>query len=358
MNEITVAIDARLAGRTNTGDSVHWLGVIHGLAQLELPIRFLLFLNKEVWPNVPLPANFRVVSLPSVHDRWWSLVQFPLAARRLGAHVLHTQYNLSPLARGGITTIHDLSFFRGPEWFRPRDRALLQRFVPASARRARAVVTVSESSREDCHRFIPGIENKISVIPNALPVGFQPVSREVGLRRVSTELGIRKPYLLTVGTRWPRKNMQLATEAFRLLAREDLELVVTGKPGWGELDMPPGVTATGYVPDDLMPSLYAGAVLYLAPSRCEGFGIPLLEAWASDCPVLCSSGPAFPEVAGDGAYVEDSWEAAQWAATIHKLLADSGKLQELRVRGRDRLQKFSWKDAGRILGEVYRRAAK
>lgn len=359
MSHLTIAIDARLAGSANTGDTSHWSGLLWGLNQLDVDATFLLFLNNESPPKVSLDNRFKIVRIGARSSRYWSLVTFPLAARRMEAQVFHTQYNLSPLIRrGGVTTIHDVSFFAGPEWFQPKDRFLMQKFIPGAVRRAERVVVVSQTTADEIEKYIPGGGSKCRVVYNALTVGFEPVSRETAKERVRDELGINDPYMLTVGTRWPRKNMKLATSAFQLLSsRIPQRLVITGKPGWGEEEEMAGCIRTGYVDDSLMPSLYAAADLYLAPSLYEGFGIPLLEAWASDCPVLCSSGPPFPEVARDAAWVEPSWEAAHWARSIETLLGDSGKLEELRKNGHRRLADFDWKESARVLWSVYQDAA-
>jgi alpha-1,3-rhamnosyl/mannosyltransferase len=132
------------------------------------------------------------------------------------------------------------------------------------------------------------------------------------------------------------------------------KIVVAGKAGWGE-EAPTGdVVYTGFVSDQELTALYQCASLYLAPSRHEGFGIPLLEAWACGCPVVCSTGGALPEVAGDAACVVESWGAADWADAIRSLLADSSKLESLRVRGRERLTLFSWKETAEKTVAAYR----
>src|SRR5579885_1319148 len=110
-----IAIDARLVGGQSTGDSTYWLGLLTGLSRINTNFRFLLFSNAPRPPGIPESPAFQWVRLPSRNSRWWSLVRFPLLARRMNADALHTQYSLSPLAGSiGITTIHDVSFFIGP----------------------------------------------------------------------------------------------------------------------------------------------------------------------------------------------------------------------------------------------------
>jgi alpha-1,3-rhamnosyl/mannosyltransferase len=168
---------------------------------------------------------------------------------------------------------------------------------------------------------------------------------------VRERLGIVGPYLLTVGTRWPRKNMALAIEA---AAQVPCRLVVAGKAGWGEERALGDTVFTGFVSDQELTALYQCASLYLAPSKHEGFGIPLLEAWACDCPVVCSTGGALPEVAGGAALVVESWKAGEWAAAIRGLLGDSSKLEAFRQRGRVRLGQFSWRETAERTVAAYR----
>ncbi len=355
MPEPFVAIDARQLTERNTGDTSYWRGLVCGLAEVDTGLRFLLYSNAERPSWIPEDDRFAWIVLPG-DGRWWSLYSFPVDARRRGAEVIHTQYNLSPLAKGiGVTTIHDVSFFVGPEWFGWRDRLILRSQIPGSVARAARVITVSETSKLELERFIPAAAGKVRVTYNALGGNISPMPEEDAERIVRQDLGIAGPYLFTVGTRWPRKNMRLAVEAAGLLPGSVRhKLVVAGKAGWGDLPRNDRTVFTGYVSDEQLTALYQCADLYLAPSLHEGFGIPLLEAWACGCPVLCSSGGALPEIAGDAAEVMESWEARDWADRIVGLLSDSSKLGPLRERGLRRLAEFSWTDTARKTAEVYR----
>ncbi len=343
----TVALDARLVSGTNTGDSSYWTGLLHGLAHLEPNLRYLLFSNAPKPPGIPESPAFEWVHLPAKTSRWWSFVSFPLRARKMGARAIHTQYSLSPLVGDrGITTIHDVSFFIGPEWFKPRDRLILQKSIPASVHRARKVIAVSKTCQSEIESYIPAAKGKTVAIYNGLPPW---VRQDPDPSPTLNRLGIQPPYLLTVGTRWPRKNMNLAVEA---ASQAGAKLVITGKSGWGEETA--GAQASGYVSNEDLCALYSGAALYLAPSRHEGFGIPVVEAFACGCPVICSTGGALPEVAGDAAVVEPTWDPAHWADTIKALLADSSKLDDLRKRGLARAKQFDWIESARQTAEIYR----
>lgn len=356
MTESIVAIDARLLGRKGAGDTTYWGGLLQGMSQIPLGFHVLLFSNAPRPPSIPWNREFRWVQVPSKRERWWSVFRFPVAARRMGARAIHTQYNLSPLVgKRGITTIHDVSFFVEPEWFRPLDRAALQRFVPSSARRARYVLTVSNTSKADIEKFIPGIDAKVVVTPNACNPAIAAMDRDEAMQLVRRELGVECPFLLTVGTRSPRKNMNLATAAAdRLPAEMPHILVVSGKEGWGEERLGQRARTVGYATDRQLAALYSAADLYLAPSLYEGFGITILEAFTCGCPVLCSDGGAQPEVAGKAAMIMRGSNAGEWSAAIEGLLKDPPRLESMQELGRRQAERFSWKDMARRTAEVYR----
>lgn len=351
-----VALDVRCVGRNMTGDTIYWTGILKGLmSRPDSNVRYLLCSNAPRPDWVPQNSRFEWLQVESKRQRWWSLFRFPLAARRRGAKVIHTQYNLSPLvSKGGVTTIHDLSFFHEPEWFRPQDRLLLQRFVPPSARRAEKVITVSEFSRLELAKFLPDINDKVVVAHNACPDTIVPVNRAQAQERLRQELGIEEPFLLTVGTRWPRKNLNLAIEAVSKLPDSlPHRLVVTGKPGWGDESAGDRVLLPGFVPDSTLNDLYSAADAYLAPSHYEGFGITLLEAFRSGCPVVASDIPAHREVGGAAALYPPSMEPDAWAQTLETLLTNEEKRLALMEAGRLQEGKFSWTRSAEIHEGVY-----
>lgn len=354
MSKPVVALDARLVGGSSTGDSTYWTGLLHGLARVSSEFRFLLFSNAPRPPGIP--DFFEWVHLPAFSPRWWSLVSFPLAVRKAGADLVHVQYSLSPLVRNGITTVHDVSFLIGPEWFPARHRLLLQKTVPASIHRALRVITVSNTSKAEIESKIPLALGKTRVTPLAGHPEVHPKPREESLAWVRNKLGVNDPFLLSVSTRWPRKNMQLAIDAVAQLREPAPQLVLTGKAGWGDERMTDRVVATGYVDFEALSYLYSAAELYLAPSRHEGFGLPIVEAFTCGCPVLASSGGALPETVGEAGVIEPSWQASDWSASIERLLGDSSNLDELRKRGLERATKFTWEETARKTLEVYREA--
>ncbi len=277
------------------------------------------------------------------------MVSFPLAARRLGAKAFHTQYSMSPLVGDrGITTIHDVSFFIGPSWFSASDRAILQKTVPSAVKRAAKVITVSESSRKEIEQFIPQAKGKVIVTALACPPWIERMPREQATSVMREKFGETGPYILTLSTQWPRKNMQLAIDAVEgLPSDKPHRLLLTGKAGWGGINPGKRSKSLGYVEQHFLSAIYSAADLYLCPSRHEGFGLPVLEAFHSGCPVLASSGGSLPEVVANAGVIEPSWEANQWTKTILGLLNNPSKLDEMRGRGYEVERLYTWESTAR-----------
>ncbi len=340
-----VALDARLVSSQSTGDSTYWRGLLSGFAELRADVDLLLLSNAPPAENVPSVPGARWLQVGSSNPRLWSLLGFPLAARRLGANVIHTQYSLSPLAgRRGVTTVHDVSFLIEPRWFEPKNRYILARSVPSSLARCARAITVSETSREEIERFVPAARGKLVVTHLAPAPGVDPPGDLGGLR-------VPDRFLLAIGTPWKRKNLSLAIETARLAG---MPLVLTGRAKPGTDD---GAVRVGYVSEQVLSALYTRAVALLVPSLHEGFGLPVVEAFACGCPVVCSQGGSLPEIAGGAALVVTGFEAKDWAEQVSRVTQDESILGAMSLRGRERALDFSWRKCAERTLEVYREVA-
>ena len=155
------------------------------------------------------------------------------------------------------------------------------------------------------------------------------------------------PYVLTVATLEPRKNLQVLVESKALLGAE-LQLVVVGAEGWGEQPLldGPGINRLGYVSDAELARLYRGAAVVAYPSRFEGFGIPIVEAMASAVPVVASTHPSLDEASGDVALRADPDDPEAWSAALAGAVA---RRDEFVWRGLDHARPFTWAATGQAM---------
>jgi alpha-1,3-rhamnosyl/mannosyltransferase len=226
---------------------------------------------------------------------------------------------------------------------------------PQALARADAIFTVSEAAREDLVRGAHATRERIHVTPNGVDARFFDARAPEGPRA---------PYLLSVGTLEPRKNLPTLLDAFRALRREgrDLELWLVGHRGWQHSvpigDLAPHVRILGPVPDEELPAVYAGAACFVLPSLYEGFGLPLAEAMAAGTPAVASDIPALREVGGEAVRYADPHDPASFTAAIRAALDDreGARLRAAAARGRAR--RFRWEATARATLDVYRALAR
>lgn len=369
---MNIGVDARLLTGAYTGDRTYWRGLLKALAELLNPTeyRLTLFATRPI-PSDALPESslYAFVVAPARNERLWSLFQLPKLAQAHACDLIHTQYTVSPFFKiPAVTTVHDISFLIGPQWFPLKDRILLRLTVPASCRRARRVLTVSQTSREDMIRMLRLPPEKVIATPNGLPDGFHPIPRAQAQAWAREHYGLEPPFALAVGVLQPRKNWELALLAVQM-ARSQYELPIrlafTGKSGWAtralqrakrDLNAQEWLIETGYVPDEHLVWLYNAADVFLYPSFYEGFGLPPLEAMACGTPVVASNGGALPEVVGSGGVLLPPDEPGLWANAIRSILVYDDFRANLCAKARQQAARFSWRATAERTLQAYRQA--
>ncbi len=295
-----------------------------------------------------------------VRDLWWHQTGVERAARRAGADILHLPAALGPV-RGplpSVVTIHDLRVLHAPQEFRVWFRHYARVVIPRLARRADRVITVSETTRRDVIEYLKLPEDRVVTVPNGVTLSGHPSA----LR----EYHLPSRYVLAVGTLEPRKNLVRLFDAVRLLAERpgtrDIALVHAGGYGWLAREIVRAartpalqgrVRLLGRVTQEDLAGLYGHARLLAYPSLAEGFGLPVLEAMASGCPVVTSDRSSLPEVAGDAAVFVDPESVEAIVEGIRRVWEDDVLAADLTARGRARARLFSWQRAARLTADVY-----
>ena len=289
----------------------------------------------------PLPLSHAVRTA-------WSALGRPAAERLLGEFdVLHFSDWMYPPQRAGVraTTIHDLVPLHHPEWTTDRTRSMHGRKYRNAAATCDVVFVNSAYTGRDVTRTLGVPAERIRVA--------HPAPKDV--YRASGPAADRgAPYVLTVATLEPRKNLQVLVEAHRLLG-DDLELAVVGAEGWGEQPLldGPRIRRLGYVSDDELARLYRGAAAVAYPSRFEGFGIPVIEAMACGVPVVASAHESLDEACGDAAVRADPEDPVAFAAGIERARAERESLVPL---GLEHVKAFSWRAVGESFLRGYEEA--
>ncbi|MBM3738800.1 MAG: glycosyltransferase family 4 protein [Acidobacteria bacterium] len=260
-------------------------------------------------------------------------------------------------------TIHDLTCWILPELHTPANVAADQRLAGRVWSRADRLIAVSESAKADAVRILGFDPTRIEVIHHGVEERyFEDLT--VSIERVRSHYGLAKPYVLSVGTIEPRKNISRLVEAWQALSaplRDEFDLVTAGPPGWEQPEamnrLRAGTRYLGYVPGADLPALTAGATLFAYPSLYEGFGFPVAQAMACGVPVLTSAVSSLPEVAGDAAAFVDPKSSTEIAGALGRLLTSPSERARLAQAGRERARRdYRWDRCARQTWAFFERA--
>jgi alpha-1,3-rhamnosyl/mannosyltransferase len=251
-----------------------------------------------------------------------------------------------------------------PEWVRASGKNLKNLLWRKSARWATHIVTISNYSKHEIIKHFHVPEARISVIPLGVDARWFVSPPAAQLQQVKTRYALPERFFLFVGTLQPRKNLARLILAHKLLPqklRREYPLLVVGRAGWGcEQELQALAHAEGdtmkwlnYVQDADLVTLVSQATALVFPSLHEGFGLPILEAFAAGVPVIASNTTSIPEVADDSALLVDPLSTAELAEAM-ELMLDAGTLpQQLREQGRARARTFSWDQTAAMTASVY-----
>ncbi len=344
--------------------------MVRALQRRDTSGRYTVFLNETARGGFNDSANmrFRYTRLPAakpVVRILWEQAVLPLLATRLD--VLHCPVNVLPtvLSCPAVLTIHDLTFLRYPERFRPERQRYLAALTGFSARRARRIMTDSANTKQDVSELLNVPPERIEVVYPGVDEGFQPPAEE-DLAEFRRRKGLPGEFILYVGTLEPRKNLEMLVRAYALLLGQGLRrwpLVIGGGRGWmfdamfAEVErnnLVDQVVFPGYIDSRELPLWYAAASVFVYPSLYEGFGLPALEAMACGTPVIVSNASSLPEVVGDAGAQVDPHRADDLAATLAEVLQSKAKREQMAAAGLTRAASFTWDKAADQITRVYR----
>lgn len=356
-----IGLDARTLVSSNRRGIGKAMLRLYQHLQADHPDWEVLAYHRSVGP-IPddLPANFKPVHIEIPGDRFdaWTQLRLPAAARLDGVDVLHCPANLCPrwMSVPTVVTVHDLIPLDLPQGRSSLELRRFEQSIAAACEHATAVVT---PSRYTCNRLIH--EHKLDarrgiVVPWAVTLGSDTIDIHKA-EDIVRRYGIDRGYLLHFGAAEPRKNTKELIGAWAMVRRtyrQYWRLVIVGldektmadcRKLAQSLGIEKDLVLLGFVPEKELPLLLTCASVLVYPSQSEGFGLPILEAFATATAVICSDTTSLPEVAGDAALLVPPDSATSLATAMTQLLKDPMRRSDLVQRGSRRLSKFRWHTA-------------
>jgi glycosyltransferase involved in cell wall biosynthesis len=360
---VRVVLDVTPLFRPRTGIGNYLHGLLRGLVEVRRDgdeVVAFAIMGPRRKPIVEralegLELERRLITVPPSAHTWrtlWSkLGRFPLERLVGRFDAFHFSDWMFPPQRGGVraTTVYDVIPIHFPKWVPPRTRMMHRRKYANAARTCDVIFAISEFSADDVSATLSFPRERVRVAYPGVDAHYTPDGERA-------DFGA--PYLLTVATLEPRKNLPTLLDAFKLLRREqpDLTLAVVGAEGWGERpDLAvEGVHLLGYVREEELPALYRGAGVSVYPSLYEGFGMPIVESMACGTPVVSSAHPSLDEASAGIALRADPKSAESFAEQIERALA---RREELRAQGLEHAKRFSWRACAEAVRRGYELAA-
>jgi glycosyltransferase involved in cell wall biosynthesis len=346
-----------------TGTEYYSIEIIKNLAQVDQNNRYLLYAQFDPSKRLgPLPGNFRTKVMP--FPRLWSQVRLSWEMFMRRPDVLFVPSHTVPVyhPKNTVVTLHDLGFKHFPELYSPKELMYHNWTMNFSANHAKEIITPSEFTRQD-------IIKTYSIDPSKIHVVWHGFDKD----RFRPDPNVKKqPYILFIGRIEEKKNIRNMIKAYGLLRKEIKvahKLVLAGSPGFGyegikeeiaklPKEIQKDIVETGYISEVEYVKRLQEADIFLFTTNFEGFGMPIVEAFACGTPVVTSNVSSMPEIAGNAALLVDPKKPLQIAAALSKLINDSNLKKSLILKGRVRSGLFSWEKAAHQTLEVLQRAGR
>jgi glycosyltransferase involved in cell wall biosynthesis len=363
--KLRIAIDGSAIPARMAGAGVYTYQLVRALAELPREHRLVVFARPGLFDDLASQGRLEVVHIDPRSRALrlgWEQIVLPFLLQRYRIDVIHSPHHHTPFALAAphprrVVTVHDVTFLLLPQRYPPVRRLYMEAVTRASVAVADAIITPSQTVRDDVVRRLRVPPDRIVAIPEAAAPRFAPASGDERAR-VREKYGLPQRFVLSVGSREPGKNRARLLRAIALLRDQGLDcaFAVVGQQAWRfedemalvrRLGLAERVRFLGYVPDADLPALYSAATVFAYPSLYEGFGLPVLEAMACGTPVVTSNVSATAEVAGDAALLVNPRDTQALAGAIGHLLSDEALHADLRARGLKRAGQFSWARAAR-----------
>jgi alpha-1,3-rhamnosyl/mannosyltransferase len=334
-----------------------------------IPAGFRAFVGDDVLPWAHPPVDLGrhpVMAALGAVSPLTSLGEPALVAQHV--EIFHATDHLIPKLSGipVVATLMDAILLSNPQWTTLKFAALRRWLLRRSGAWADHVITISEYSKQAIVEHFGIAPQRISVVPLGVHTRFFETIDDAAREEVVKRLTLPERFFLCIGTLQPRKNLERVLDAHALLpaaVQREVPLVVVGRTGWGceslvgrlrAMESEGSVRWMQYLPDfDLRALMQSGSALVFA-SLYEGFGLPVVEAFAARLPVIASNTTSIPEVAGDAALLVDPCKVAEIADAMRLVIEQPGAMDARRDAGLARARQFTWGACAEKTLAVYR----
>jgi glycosyltransferase involved in cell wall biosynthesis len=309
------------------------------------------------WPSSAPPRQVLCRWPRRLLEFGWRWFEAPTVERLVGrVDVFHSVHlNIPPRRRARrVLTVHDLREFHLPALYGWLQEGRARRAL--AARQADHVIVVSEATRRDVIDLFEVPADRVTVAHNGVDASFYRAIDDATVSELRRRLGLERPFILTLSSKDPRKDVGSTVKAARHLREQyrwDGDLVVAGALPDG-FETSAGVRCVGLVSDRDLPVLMRAAEALLIASRYEGFGLPAVESMAVGTPVVACNTSSLPEVVGDAGILVAAGDAEAMAAALHTLLTQPSTRQSLVAAGAVQARKFTWEQHAATVAAVYR----
>ena len=356
-----IGIDATALPPNPVGAGNYIIQLVRTLANLDTGHEFVIFAQKH--------GRELIGELPSHHCHWvvvpdlnpavrlvWEQLSLPALVARSKVDLLHSLHYTRPVALSckSVVTFHDMTFFLYPELHTRSKRLFFPPAIRYSARHADALISISESTRNDAIRILGIPPERIFSVPLGISADFHPIEDRALLEQGRQTYHLPEVFILYVGLIEPRKNIPLLLKAYARLVDQDNPppLVLAGRRGWmydqvsrliEQLKLGDKVQFTGYIPPQNLPIVYNLASLFVYPSTYEGFGFPPMEAMACGIPVITTAVSAMLDNVGNAGLLIPPQDELSLCGAMQTLLNDGQLREKYSKAGRLRAAEFTWK---------------
>lgn len=379
-----IGIDIRLIGKQRTGDETVFFNLVKSLQNTNLettndtPNKFLLFtdiVDKEILMEIKKRLDienredFEVISIETKNRFSWNFWALPKALRKNPVDVYLTQY-ITPFFVSRkikvVTIIHDISFNFFPKLIKFSDLFFLKILIPLSLSRADKILGVSKFTRDEIIKFYKINPDKVDFFYNAVSEDFGKKYSNEELEKIRVKYALPEKFILYLGTFQPRKNLPFLIESYAKIKNNlpGIKLVLVGNKNAHNADreitlavernnLSQDVYFPGYIEEEDKPAIYALAYVFAFPSLYEGFGIPVLEAFSLQVPVLASDIPSLREIGSNAIYYANPSNLDEFSKALYDISINKDIRNGLIGSGNKRAELFSWEKTARKLMEIF-----